>query len=36
VDFIIEVVSVYDYGRLALVSPVDHGIIVGDFLSDLF
>jgi hypothetical protein len=35
-DFITEVVCVYDYRHLAFVSAGNHGVIVGDFLVDLF
>jgi hypothetical protein len=36
VDFVIEVVCVYDYCRPAFVSTGNHGVITGDFLVDLF
>ena len=36
VDFVVEVVYVYDCRRLSFVGSGNHGVIAGDFLVDLF
>jgi len=35
-DFVIVVLGVDDYRRLAFISLGNHGVIVGDFLVNLF
>ena len=36
VDFVIVVLGVYNYGSLALISFGDRGLVVGEFVVNLF
>ena len=36
VDFVIVVLGVYNYCSLALINFGDHGLVVGDFVVNLF